>query len=185
MGIKRIWFHCTEIDHGDVLTIERRPPKHRLPAEPDTPRLCVCPSVPECFGARLFNPLKTVHVYATRKPQNGIKPIGIWDQGLTREHWLIPPTQLRKVAQIESDQVKQITLGIWLYHTETQKGGSADIRVAAILRAFQILGHEFAGVNQIGRMKRLKCAVANWFTDPDDHLLNETIRLKEKISKEV
>jgi len=185
MNRRRIWFHCSEVDHGATLTIERRPPKHRLKAEPETPRLCVCPSVPECFGARLFFPGNGVHVYSTLKQRSGIKPIGVWDCDYTREHWLIPPVTLSKVGFIKPYAVHRITQATFLFHDATKRGATAFTRIASILRAFEVLGDTFASVNAGSRRRLLQRAAQPWMSDPEDYLLNEAIELLEKFRTEV
>lgn len=106
MRRKRLWYHCTQDDHGDQWTAERRPPRIMGSNEPPTPRLCVAPTLAGCFTASLFcRHGRSVQVYQTASPRSGIKPGRnlVNDCWLTREHWLVPPVQMVKVRVIPSE----------------------------------------------------------------------------------
>lgn len=98
-------YHCCYQDHGPTLDVRRVVP-FRSPREPETPRLCVGPSVASCFAARLFDEWQPVHVYRTSKPTRGIAPRDVWDSLVTGERWIIPPATLVKVQTIAPEVVR-------------------------------------------------------------------------------
>jgi len=103
-----IFYHCTNTDHGPVLECKRLAPKCTSAKEPKTPRLCVAPSVAQCFAARLFD-VAPVHVYRTKDKRCGIAPVDVWDRCVTNERWLIPPMQLVKHGTVPKGVVELVT----------------------------------------------------------------------------
>jgi len=119
-------FHCTTDYHGDVWEPEPRTPSHRAECEPDTPRVCVAPTVASCFAARLFAP-EAVAVYRSRaKPE---QPVGVWDQCITGEMWYTRPVKFRLHTLIREEVVSAIMRPILSYHTITGKRSSWRLRV--------------------------------------------------------
>lgn len=135
----RHWYHCSEIDHGPAFDVARRAPEHRSVNEPETPRLCVCRTVAACFAARLFDPIP-VHVYRTETPRRGIKPRDVWDQVVTGEHWLIPPTRMVRERVIAAEQVRQAFAYIRTYHRATRKNSDLWMRIAQYAIALDVVG---------------------------------------------
>ena len=110
------WYHCSQTDHGARWTPDRRCPPYIGRSEPKTPRLCVCPYVPDCFVARLFDRPSPVFVYRTLKKYSAVAPRDVHDAAFTGERWLIPPVVLEKVGTIERDVVRDATANaIWFY----------------------------------------------------------------------
>lgn len=65
--------------------------------EPKTPRICVGPTVPQCFVAIPYSRQKDYHIYRTEKPVRAI-PVGsdlVYDASVTEEHWLLEPTKFK------------------------------------------------------------------------------------------
>lgn len=85
------YYHCSTINHGQILVIKKQCPRLKADKETHTPRLCVAPTIAACFAARIFNH-GPVYVYKTIKPVNAVKPINVWDQCITKERWLIEGT---------------------------------------------------------------------------------------------
>lgn len=123
--------------------------------EPSTPRLCVCSTVAPCFVARLFaRPTTTkvntrdrfpVHIYRTKEKRNGIRPKQVWDEVLTDERWLIPPTTMIKVGEVPPDIVYQIQLPVIRYHIITGEKSSVRIRVATYLHVNEVFDRVYPG----------------------------------------
>lgn len=135
---KRIYYHCTNFDHGLFLEVKRKPPSHMSDDEPKTPRLCVCPTIPQCFTARLFlhGP---VFVYKTMEPISGIKPKFVWDLFITEEKWIIPPTQLVCCEVISHDLVIKAQKLIRTYHAITRKRSCFMSRLIQLNEAYSFL----------------------------------------------
>lgn len=137
---KKSLYHCTVDSTGRILQVARRKLQHRAYNEPVVPRLCACPSVAECFAARLFPPYKPVYVYRTMKQVKGITPTGVWDAAITRERWLIPPMRLERFAEIPWDIVDAAQVAVRLYHQATRKKSSWELRLMQLLEATEVLG---------------------------------------------
>lgn len=137
---KRYWWHCTSDYHGESWTAVRRPPKHRSVREPDTPRLCVAPTIAECFSAVLFNENKPVYCYRTAKKCRGVSPKNVWDSVVTREAWLIPPVQMVLARTIPTVDAQSAQEFVRLYHRLTRRNSSLRIRVAQLMCAASVLG---------------------------------------------
>lgn len=134
------WFHCTSDNHGPVFVAKRRAPKHMSQNEPSTPRLCVAPTIARCFAAVLFKEFRPVYCYRTEKPCKAVKPRNVWDQVVTGEHWLIPPTRMILDRVID---VTEATRAQWLvreYHCETGKNAGLFTRVAQLAIASEVVG---------------------------------------------
>lgn len=98
----RHWYHVSRIDHGEVFTAKRRHSHQScIPSkEPDTPRLCVAPSITDCLLAVVIE--GPGYVYKSPK-RRGIPAQSVWDKDLTQEHWLVPPVTLARVAVIPAE----------------------------------------------------------------------------------
>lgn len=132
MARPRRLYHCTQDDHGDQLVVGRRVPLVRAAGEPETPRLCVCPSVPQCVSAVMLWKNQPVRIYRSDRPRKGVTPRGVWDQVITGERWLIPGHRLELVGEIPVETVLQIYELPREYH---ELGMSSDYR----LRTSQIV----------------------------------------------
>lgn len=139
---RRHWYHCSSEFLGESFTAERRPPRHMAQREPPTPRLCVAPSVAECFAAVLFGDCKPVYAYRTESPRRAVAPRGVWDECVTRERWLIPPVRMILERVIEADEVARAQTAVRLYHEATRKNSSLNVRVAQLAIASEVLGSE-------------------------------------------
>lgn len=90
-----------------------------LHPEPDTPRICLSPSVKECFWAiypnvsRFFEeenyPYMIFHIYS---PENIDKKYlvnsetltnkrWVWDAYMTNEHWYLKPINMKRVGSVK------------------------------------------------------------------------------------
>lgn len=124
----------------DYLDVKRALPMCPSQNEPDVPRLCVCPSVPGCFAARVFTKRKDLYVYRTLKKTKGIKPYRVWDAVITGERWLIPPMRLERIATIDREDVARIQCySVPILWT----GADIQIRTAQLAIAWDVLGKRF------------------------------------------
>ncbi len=124
---KEILFHCSEVNHGPEWIAKRRPPLTRSEKEPDTPRLCACPTIAPCFAATLLR--GDVFVYRTAQPTGSVKPRDVWDAGLTGERWLIPPVRMVFDRMIPAAITKQINGWVLAYLYSGHNGVPPKIRV--------------------------------------------------------
>jgi len=100
------WWHCSDRFNGDSFNALRITPSRSVD-EPLTPRLCVSPTVCECFSARLFREGFPVYCYRTEKPCRTVAPKRVWDSIITRERWLIHPCQMILARTIEAHEAYQ------------------------------------------------------------------------------
>lgn len=132
MSARRILYHCTQFDHGPELVVQRRFPIIRATGEPKTPRLCVAPSVAQCLVSSLMYRPGAVQVYATRQPMAGVTPLGVWDEVITWERWLLPGQRLVKVDTVDDATRAEVVTIPTLYH-EAGNLASFHSRVAHLL----------------------------------------------------
>lgn len=133
--MRRYWWHCTAEYHGATWIAERRCPKNCSRWEPKTPRLCVAPTIAECFAAVLFPVDRSVYCYRSEKKYNGVTPKGVWDAVITREAWLIPPVRMLLVRTVAAPDVVRSQEFVRMYHTLTRKTSSLRVRVSQLMCA--------------------------------------------------
>lgn len=152
----KYFYHCTTEYVGSTLTVHRRKPKYAADGEPAVPRLCVCPSIAECFAARLFQEASPVYCYRTRKLVRGIAPYSTWDACITRERWLIPPMQLSLVCTVPAQISIAAQEAVRLYHRKTRRKSSWKLRLMQLLEAAEVLSRWNANTIDIRRTSFLK-----------------------------
>ncbi len=172
---RRHWYHCSAVDLGAAFVARRRPPVLRTPGEPLTPRLCVCDTVAACFAAVLFPDRRPVFVYRTQTPRRAVRPVGVWDQVITGERWLIPPVRMVRVAVIPRTAVANATAAIRLYHEATRKCSTAQLRVAQYAVATAALGPEYTSPRERRLVNRF-CRKLGVGGDPEDFILTQAVR---------
>jgi hypothetical protein len=163
--MKRYWWHCTSTYHGEVFRAARRIPAHASDAEPAVPRLCVSPSIAECFAAVLFKQDKAVYCYRTESPRRAVMPRNVWDQAITRERWLIPPVKLRLCRTIASVDVNRAQELIHWYHRLTRRNSSLEVRISQLAIASQVIGPDTL------RARARRCCNLVNIADPEEYLL--------------
>jgi hypothetical protein len=139
----RHWYHCTADDHGPRFVADRRWPKdtNRDAREPLTPRLCVGPSVPACLAAVLFVAFRRpVFVYRTEAPRRANRPVGVWDEVVTRERWIVPPAPMVLVDVVDEDAVEAAQAAVWYYHHRSKQNSDLRVRVAQLALAVEAVG---------------------------------------------
>lgn len=130
---KQFLYHCTSIDYGDTLVVKKIIPT-KSEKEPNVPRLCVCPTIPQCLAARLFYK-SSIYVYKTVKPTRGVTPKNVWDSVITNERWLLPGHKLYRFTKIEKNIVQDISLDIAKWHFKTKNKSDYKVRIATLWRA--------------------------------------------------
>lgn len=168
--LKRHWWHCTSDYHGESFVAIRRQPKHKSEREPTTPRLCVSPTIAECFSAVLFADGKPVYCYRTESPRKAVAPKDVWDQVITRERWLIPPVAMVLVKTIPTIDVERSQAAIRMYHKCTRKNSSLNVRVAQLAIAAEILGTDWV------KERARRCCSIVGIVDPEDFLLDSMLK---------
>lgn len=96
---RRYWYFITEEDMGDKMSLTPRTPYRMGDDEPNLKRICVAPTAAHCFSAiNIYSPL--VHVYRTLREVKAVKPYGVGDSGITKEHWLLGKTRFERVTVV-------------------------------------------------------------------------------------
>lgn len=101
------FWHVTEKEWGSSVLLyprhshdcERRPGE-----EPNTPRICVCPTVAQCLAAIPVGEYP-LNVYRTARKQRALYPHRICDSYITQERWLDKPTTFIKRGLIHKDLI--------------------------------------------------------------------------------
>jgi hypothetical protein len=168
MSKRRHWYHCSSTNHGPTWVAGRRSPSAPSEKEPAVPRLCVCPTIPACFAARLFDRDLDVYVYRTEKPQRSVTPKDVWDQVITGERWLVPPVSMVRVDVIDRITNGKINEAIRAYHVITKGNSSCGLRVAQYARAVEVLGGTKRELRLVAKMREL------WeIDDPETYILEK------------
>lgn len=169
---RRFWYHCTQDDHGVRWVPERRCPSTIGKTEPRTPRLCVCPYVPNCFVAALFCEQAPVHVYRTVKEYSGIPARSVWDALVTDEHWLIPPVTLERIGSIDAATVRSVVSpAIWYY--DRYRRPSIKVKFGLAVLAWEVLGPAWHPKSNRGAVLR------SILGDPDDRFLEAALEVEQ------
>ncbi len=162
----------------DAIQVDRRFPCYS-DLEPNTPRLCVCPAVPNCFAAAMLVGLtgRAAHVYRTEKKVKGITPRDVWDAAITGERWLIPPMRLPYFATVDAADVKRVYEAVWWFHKATRQRASCSLRIAQLQIAWGVLGERFPS-----RREQWLCSKAGelWKIDDGEDYILEQIEAHEK-----
>ncbi len=136
------WFHCTSTNKGPSFVADLRAPLHMSVKEPATPRLCVAPTISECFAAVLFDARKPVYCYRTETPRRAVAPRDVWDEAVTRERWLIPPVKMILDRVIAIEEASRAQGLIREYHRITRSNSRLWTRVAQFAIAAEVIGTE-------------------------------------------
>jgi hypothetical protein len=103
----RHWYHCTDRRSDSEWVAQRRAPLIRADSEPETPRLCVAPSVAQALVAVWWFRDVTVYITPMRRT---VPPSGVFDACMTQERWIIPPVKLTRVGVIPFDSIHPVQL---------------------------------------------------------------------------
>lgn len=104
--MKRYWYHVSPGFKGREVLFRPRHIERAGPDEPDMKRICVAPTIWECFGA--IHPLETAYyIYRTKHKVQAEKPYGVDDAKITKEHWLLSPRLFKCIGKLTQDTVGQ------------------------------------------------------------------------------
>jgi hypothetical protein len=97
------WYHLTnQINWGHYKTLK---PKSNVvfedAGEPALPRICVGPSVPHCLAS--IHPSTLFKVYRTKYKVRAVIPWRVSDVSITKERWLVQPTEFVFVRRLDKD----------------------------------------------------------------------------------
>lgn len=95
---KRYWYFVTQVDMGNVMSLNPRTPHGMCDDEPLLKRICVAPTAHHCMSAISIYSGSPIYVYRTRKAVRARKPYNVGDASLTREHWLVTRTRFTRVT---------------------------------------------------------------------------------------
>lgn len=74
--------------------------------EPDTPRICVAPTVAHCLSSIYVDDRR--HIYRTKRKEKAVYPYNVIDSCVTKEKWLLKPTKFIKVHIIPMEVSEKI-----------------------------------------------------------------------------
>ena len=102
----RYYYHVTEQKWSDkvILTPKIDGPNRDI-NEPKTPRICVCPTIEQCFVAIYFKDDPKWYIYRTEKKEIATYSRNISDSYITGEQWLRKKTIFIKIGSITTSQL--------------------------------------------------------------------------------
>lgn len=93
-------YHVSDENFGSVVTLKPRVVYNCHPDEPNLPRICVCPTVTDCFVA-VGNWFGRHYIYETTDP--AIEPHNVYDSFVTGEKWITKPAEFRLICTLNDD----------------------------------------------------------------------------------
>lgn len=112
---RRYWYHVSTTLRRNELRLtpwdEQKSP-NRGTCEPEGARICVAPTIEQCITAIPYyrNSTFTFTVYRTKSPVMAKRPSptkDIFDWRVTREGWLLKPTNFIKIGSIRSSDIRK------------------------------------------------------------------------------
>ena len=102
---KRYWYHLSSTLKNKYETLIPRKNNegfNRNDTEPDTPRICVSPSLECCLVAIPYSEVTIYSLYKTRTMINVYRPSAddIFDANVTKEGWLLEPSDFVRTGYI-------------------------------------------------------------------------------------
>ncbi len=99
----QFFYHITDENWGKKKKLVPRDNDHpnvcnRCEEEPNTPRICVCPTVAKCLSAVELS--GNVRIYRTYRPCRAHYPRRVSDSRITKERWLFRPTVFVRVGSL-------------------------------------------------------------------------------------
>lgn len=101
--------HISRQDHGDKVKFLPRKPHSAHDSEPDTPRICVSPSLAGCLVAGvipMYRDYTVIYVYQTKSPV--VSTEGVFDQKATEEHWILQPAIFEKIGEFTLGEIPKV-----------------------------------------------------------------------------
>ena len=102
-----ILYHISHKSLGKQPTLKPRTPFSRACGEDDTPRICVSPTIEECYlalqleiEAQYVHRIQSYWVYVVDTRDSVFANESVFDRRITRERWLLTPTKLKRIGRI-------------------------------------------------------------------------------------
>lgn len=102
---ERTWYHISRKDFGPEVKFLPRTPITACQGEPDTPRICVSPSLAGCLVAGVIGFICDKHIYIYATHAHAVPAYEVFDADVTEEHWILKPAIFKKVGQLKVDDV--------------------------------------------------------------------------------
>jgi hypothetical protein len=104
----RYWYHisCT-LKQNNVKLFPRVEGFNRDEREPSIKRICVAPSIEQCITAVPYFLGDHFEIYKTKHKVVATKPQGVFDSNITKEGWLLKPTEFIKLGSINFEEVEK------------------------------------------------------------------------------
>lgn len=108
---RRYWYHIsTTLKHNSVLlkpygNVEKA--FNRSWNEPDTPRICVAPSIVQCITAVPYYPCTKFTIYRTKNKVKAKPAVNVFDANITKEGWIHKPTIFVKIGELDFEDVEK------------------------------------------------------------------------------
>ena len=104
---KRYYYHITGRRWKKTVKLfPRSEGENRAVSEPDTPRICVAPSISHCLIAMSLtvdNYVDNFSIYRTHNKTTAFFPHEILDSYITRERWLTFPMKFKKIGTLNKN----------------------------------------------------------------------------------
>jgi hypothetical protein len=113
---------------------------NRTDSEPNTPRICVAPTIEQCLVAIPYRSVGDYTIYRTKAPKRAARPRKVYDASVTQEGWLQETTAFIKIGTFPMEEFsdacgdnfkgERATVGVvarsrdlleWWRHMEIQK----------------------------------------------------------------
>lgn len=102
------WYHLTRHWKDKRLVVSPRTPT-RVPSEPQTPRICVCPTVAQCIVALgAYYDCGKVRVYTCEA--DAVPAHGVFDADITGEHWILAPVEFTYAGKLNLEALPYFKL---------------------------------------------------------------------------
>jgi len=102
---KGVFYHISPEDLGAEVEFTPRRPVRALPEEPDTPRICVSPSIAGCLVAGVSDPSDWSEFFVYSTEADAIPAEGVFDSVVTEEHWILEPTVFYRIGRIDTGKI--------------------------------------------------------------------------------
>lgn len=121
MGRRKYLYHITQQKwHKEKILKPRVLGEFRLDEEPETPRICVAPTIEGCLVAvgRCLDKKKPIYIYRTKYKVSSVLPENIIDCKITCERWIIRPVKFIKVGEIDKNKLPQDFFSLHIGHSD-------------------------------------------------------------------
>lgn len=120
----RYFYHVTTKDWGQEVLL--RPKRSGLDTfnrdynEPRTARICVAPTVEQCFVAIPYRAGRTYRVYRSKQRISAHYPRGVCDSKITGERWIRRPVRFVHVDTIEGGVTERFPQFVCIHQNQRE-----------------------------------------------------------------